>query len=168
MASEFLLQYNTINKVLGDSLSIAFKVKHYFYNAFREVFIYHHNSLEFRAKVFALMIAANDKEHTLDCAMKHVLAAGMLIYKNEDRANTLALTTKEYCLKVYDKNGLNIDDLIEDITKELHQVPRYINKIDIEHLKPILECTMDEEISTYQYRILEFLQTLKEDYHETV
>ncbi|HFU76876.1 MAG TPA: hypothetical protein ENK68_00025, partial [Epsilonproteobacteria bacterium] len=122
-------------------MALSYKIKHYFYNAFRELFIYHHNSLEFRAKVFALIIASNDEDHTIDCAMEHVLAAGLLIYKNQDRANTLALTTKEYCNKVYDRNGLNIDDLIEDITKELRQIPRYINKIDIDHLKPIIECT---------------------------
>jgi len=144
-------------------VAIAYKVKHYFYNAFREIFIYHHNSLEFRAKVFALMIASNEKEEILECAMEHVLAAGMIIYKDSDRANTLALTTKEYCLKVMQPNGLNIDDLIVDITKELRQIPRYVKKINISHLRPIIECTMDEDTATYQYRILEFLENIKRE-----
>ena len=145
-------------------MAISYKIKHYFYNAFRELFIYHHNSLEFRAKVFALMIASNEKEDILECGMEHVAAAGMLIYKNQDRANTLTLTTKEYCHKVHEHNGLNIDDLIDDITKELRQIPRYINKIDIAHLRPIVECSQDEETIIYQHRILEFLENLKVEY----
>ena len=41
-------------------MNFAFKLKYRFFNAFRELFVHHHGSLEFRAKVFALMIAAND------------------------------------------------------------------------------------------------------------
>lgn len=145
-------------------MAISYKIKHYFYNAFRELFIYHHSSLEFRAKVFALVIASDDNQENLECALEHVAAAGTLIYKNEDRANSLTLTTKEYCNKVHDVNGLNIDDLIEDIRKELRQIPRYINKIDIEHLRPMIECTQNEETTIYQQRILEFLESLKEEY----
>ena len=42
-------------------MRLAFKIKHHFFSAFREVFVHHHGSLEFRAKIFALVIAANEK-----------------------------------------------------------------------------------------------------------
>lgn len=37
-----------------------FKIKNHFFSAFRELFVHHHGSLEFRAKIFALIISANE------------------------------------------------------------------------------------------------------------
>jgi len=146
-------------------MKFFFKLKHYLYTGLREVFVYHHNSLEFRAKIFALIIAAN--ENPQECEYAIVEEAGMQIYKEEDRVNMLLLTTREYVNKVHHSNGLNIDDLVEDIQNELKQVPRYAFKIDIEALRPLAECSIDEDTSSYQLRMLEFLQNLKEDYaHE--
>lgn len=139
-----------------------FKLKHYLYTGLREVFVYHHNSLEFRAKVFALIIAAN--ENPQECEYTIVHDAGMQVYKDEERVNMLLLTTKEYVKKVHLKNGLFIDDLVEDIQKELQQLPRYAQKIDIAALRPLAECSTDEDTSSYQIRMLEFLQNLKEEY----
>jgi len=147
-------------------IKFFFKLKHYLYTGLREVLVYHHNSLEFRAKIFALIIGAN--ENPQNCEYEIVHEAGMAIYKDEDRVNMLLLTTKEYVDKVHQKNGLNIDDLLEDIQKELHQLPRYASKIDIEALKPLVECSIDEDTSSYQLRMLEFLHTLKEEYSKEV
>ncbi len=144
-------------------MKFLFNLKHYLYTGLREVFVYHHNSLEFRAKLFALIIAAN-RHSTAECEYALVHDAGMRIYKDKERVDMLVLTTKEYVNKVHKKNGLNIDDLIYDIQKELHQIPRYASKIDIMSLHPIVECSIDEDVSTYQIRILEFLQTLKDEY----
>jgi len=143
-------------------MKFFFSLKHYLYTGLREILVYHHNSLEFRAKVFALVIAAN--RHSSDCEYTLVRDAGMQIYKDEERVDMLLLTTREYVNKVHQKNGLDIDDLISDIQKELHQIPRYAHKIDIALLHPIVECSIDEDTSTYQIRILEFLQQAKEDY----
>ena len=139
-----------------------FKLKHYIYSGLREVLVYHHNSLEFRAKVFALIIAAN--QNPQECEYSLVHEAGMSIYKDEERVNLLVLTTKEYVQKVQQSTTLNIDGLIEDIQKELKQLPRYAQKIDIALLHPIVECCIDEDTSSYQLRMLEFLQKIKEDY----
>lgn len=143
-------------------MKILFNLKHYLYTGLREVFIYHHNSLEFRAKTFALIIAANHYPGECEYALVH--KAGMDIYKDKDRVDMLVLTTREYVKKVHQKNGLNIDDLVIDIQKELHHIPRYAEKIDITILRPIIECSTDEDTSTYQIRMLEFLQSLKEEY----
>jgi hypothetical protein len=143
-------------------MKILFNLKHYLYSGLREVLVYHHNSLEFRAKLFALIIAAN--KYPSECEYTLVYEAGMQIYKDEERVKMLVLNTKEYVKKVSDKNGLNIDGLVDDIVKEIRQIPRYASKIDTAMLIPIAECSVDEDTSTYQIRMIAFLERLKEEY----
>ncbi len=145
-------------------MKFLFSLKHYLYTGLREVLIYHHSSLEFRAKIFALIIAAN--HHPGECEYNLVHKAGMDTYKDKHRVDMLVLTTREYVNKVHQKYGLDIDDLIIDIQRELQQIPRYVEKIDIAQLHPIVECSVDEDTSTYQIRMLEFLQNLKEEYRK--
>ena len=143
-------------------MKLSFRIKHHFFSAFREFFVHHHGSLEFRAKIFALLIAANEKATVENYII--VKNTAMQIYKNdEDRANLLMLSTKELVKKVNESNGLDIDTLISHIQKELKIVPRYAKKIDIESLKPILNLTYDEDTLSYQENILEFLINLKEE-----
>ena len=143
-------------------MKLSFRLKHHFFSAFREFFVHHHGSLEFRAKIFALLIAANDKATVENYII--VKNIGMKVYKNdEERANLLMLSTKELVKKVDDNNGLNIDTLILHIQKELKIVPRYAKKIDIDSLQPILNLTHDEDTILYQKSILEFLINLKEE-----
>ena len=143
-------------------MKFFFNLKHYLYTGLREILVYHHNSLEFRAKIFALIIAVN--RHPNACEYDIVFDAGMQIYKENDRANMLQLTTKEYVQKIHKKNGLSIDGLIDDIHKEVRQVPRYAHKINPEQLFLLCECTTDEDTSTYQIRIIEFLERVKKEY----
>ncbi|WP_304542929.1 hypothetical protein [Sulfurimonas microaerophilic] len=146
-------------------MNFAFKFKYRFFNAFRELFVHHHGSLEFRAKVFALLIAAN--EQAPDESFIIVKDIGMDIYEQDEaRANLLMLTTREIVQKVHNDNGLDIDKLVYHIQKELHIIPRYANKIDIKALKPLVILTKDEDTLSYQERILEFLSNLKQQYKE--
>jgi len=143
-------------------MRIGFRLKHYLFNAFREIFVHHHGSLEFRAKVFALVIAADDKSKVENFII--IKDLGLHIYEgDEDRANLLLLTTKELVQKVRDNNGLNIDSLIYSIQKELKIVPRYAKKIEIKALRPLLALTSDEDTLSYQENILEFLEKLKDE-----
>ncbi|MDA3908143.1 MAG: hypothetical protein PF437_03570 [Sulfurimonas sp.] len=143
-------------------MRLSFKLKHHFFSAFREFFVHHHGSLEFRAKNFALIIVSN-KEINEDCYLI-VKNIGMDIYKkDEDRANLLMLSTKELVKKVQDNNGLDIDTLVSHIQKELKIIPRYAKKIDISSLHPIIELTRDRDTISYQENILEFLKTLKKE-----
>jgi len=143
-------------------MRLSFRIKHHFFSAFRELFVHHHGSLEFRAKIFALIISAN-QESTVE-AYIIVKKYALSIYKDdEERANLLMLTTKELVQKVKDDNGLNFDTLIEHIQKELKIVPRYAKKIDINSLKPLIKLSHDIDTISFQENILEFLQTLKED-----
>ena len=143
-------------------MRLSFRLKHHFFSAFREFFVHHHGSLEFRAKIFALLIAANE-DSTVD---NYVLIKeiGLEIYKgDEERANLLMLTTKEKVDKVREKNGLDIDILVANIQKDLKIIPRYAKKIDAEDLKRLLPLSYDKDVIAYQENILEFLEKLKND-----
>ncbi len=143
-------------------MNLWFRIKHHFFSAFREFFVHHHGSLEFRAKIFALVIAANPKASVENFIV--VKDIGMHIYDgDEDRANLLMLSTKEIVQKVKDDNSLDIDLLVNNIQKELKIVPRYATKIDIKALKPLLLLTHDEDTHSYQENILEFLEKLKDE-----
>ena len=129
-----------------------------FLSFFREFFIHHHKSLEFRAKLFAAMIASNKKDDEVEYEILKNIAKE--IYKDEYRANVLVETTKEYVDKILKINSLNIDALIRDIDRELRKNPRYVKKINIRHLKKFLvdKNHTDEETYLLQLRILEFLK----------
>ena len=143
-------------------MGIAFRVKHHFFNAFREFFIHHHGSLDFRAKIFALVIASDEDAKVENYIIVKKIA--MDIYKNdEDRANLLMLSTKELVQKVRNNNGLYIDTLVTHIQKELLIIPRYAKKIDIDTLQQLLVLPHDKDTISYQQNILEFLEKLKED-----
>lgn len=143
---------------------MAFNLKHHFFRAFRELLLYHHNSLEFRAKLYAAIIAAN--EVYSDCELDIVQEAGMAIYHEEDRANTLRLTVEEYLEKIFLDNGLAIDELIDDIIKDLKKYPRYADKITPDAYEKVTKCCYDEESKLYQERIIELFQRLKDDYEK--
>ena len=144
-------------------MGVIFKIKHHFFSAFREFFVHHHGSLEFRAKIFALVIAVND-EIDEDNYTK-VKEIGMSIY-NEDknRANLLMLSTQELVQKVKNtKNNLDIDSLVYSLQKELKIIPRYAEKIDIQALKLLLSFSHNKDTISYQENILEFLETTKQE-----
>ncbi len=143
---------------------MAFNLKQYLFRAFRELLLYHHNSLEFRAKLYAALIAANEKYN--ECELTIVQEAGMSIYNDEDRANTLRLTVEEYLDKIVEDNGLAIDELIEHLMLDLKAYPRYADKITIEDYEKIMECCEDEESKIYQERIIALYQRLKDDYEK--
>lgn len=136
--------------------------KHRFFSAFRELFVHHHGSLEFRAKLFALVIAANeDPDSNIYDIVKNL---AIEIYENdEDRANLLVLSTQELVKKVKDKNGLDVDMLVANIQNELKVVPRYAEKINTFNLRKLINVTDEIDTITYQENILDFLETLKSD-----
>ena len=143
-------------------MKLGFRLKHHFFGAFREIFVHHHGSLEFRAKIFALLIAACPSSKVDNYILVKKLSEEIYI-GDLDRANLLMLSTKEIVQKVKDNNGLDLDTLVESIQKELKIVPRYAKKIDIESLKPFLAIPHNQDVIDYQKNILEFLKTIKDD-----
>ncbi|WP_457748304.1 hypothetical protein [Sulfurimonas sp.] len=143
-------------------MKLMFRLKHHFFSAFRELFVHHHGSLEFRAKIFALVVAANEDATVENYVL--IKNIGLELYKDDtDRANLLMLSSKELVKKVKENNGLDLDSLVLNIQKELKIVPRYAKKIDIDSLRKFLKFTYDNDTLAYQENILEFLQKIKNE-----
>jgi len=131
------------------------KIKNYIFSFFREFLVFHHSSLEFRAKLLASMISI--KENIDKCEKDILKSIAVEIYKNDDsRAEILINTTLEYVKKIYEINGLYIDDLILDIDKNLKKYPKFYKKIDIEKLNRFLKCKATTEEKLLRLRILEY------------
>ena len=133
------------------------KITTLFLSLFREFFVYHHSSLEFRAKLLAAMISASKQQG--ECEKKVLEELAKQIYKNdENRVNVLIYTVNEYVKKVINQNELGIDELILDIDKDLKLQPRYVEKINISELKKFMQCDNTEESLLLQTRVIEFLE----------
>lgn len=145
-------------------MGIKRKAKGWFLSFFREVFVYHNSSLEFRAKLLAVIIGANKTINK--CEMGQLLEIAKDTYPdNEARVDVLVNTTKEYVEKIVEKNGLDVNELIMSINQDLKETKRYHEKIEIEQLKRFLTCSTDDEETYYtQVRIIEFLEKSIEDY----
>ncbi len=139
-------------------------IKGWFLSFFREVFVYHNSSLEFRAKLLAAMIATN--QHMDECEIKILENIAKEIYPDDEaRVDVLVRTTKEYVKKIIEKNGLELNELIKSINRELKEEKRFCEKVNIERLSRFLECSQgDEETQLTQTRILEYLQNEIEAY----
>ena len=132
---------------------------------FRELLVYHNSSLEFRAKILTLMVSSNGE--ICECEKQKLKEIAYKIY-NEDpeRAELLIETVKEYHDKIITNNGLDFEHLIQLVAKEVREVKRFHQKIDIGLLVELHDCIEDEEDRMFQMRIVEFLQNLKEEYGE--
>jgi len=132
--------------------------KTFFLSFFRELFVYHHTSLEFRAKLFASMIASNQIDNSCEYVMLKKIAKE--IYKDDEyRVDVLVHTTKEYVSKIIQNDSLDIDHLILDIDRELKRHKRFIDKINMNHLRSFYACNGDEDTILLQTRILEFYES---------
>lgn len=129
---------------------------------FRELLVYHNSSLEFRAKLLTLMISSNGE--ISECEKRQLETIAHSIYsENQERAELLIDTIYEYHMKIVTNNGLNFEHLIAQVNREIREVRRFCNKIDIAFLLKLHECMEErsEEERLFQLRIIEFLQTLK-------
>ena len=130
---------------------------------FREFLLYHNSSLEYRAKVFTLVVAAN--EQISECEEALLMECACDIYRNdEERCEILVETVKEYFEKIITNNGLDFEHLVFQVEKETRDVKRFSKKIDIEMLMKFQDCEMNEDEKLYQLRVIEFLADLKERY----
>lgn len=140
------------------------KIKNYFFGAFRAIFVYHHTSLEFRAKIYTVVIAgANEPLNHYQSTLEEIVRE---IYHEADRAEALLLTVKEYLVAIQNKKTMSDETLLIDIIKELRLVPRYALKIEPEHLRRLQECTHEHDSKIYQDRLIEFLTRKRSEYEE--
>jgi len=129
---------------------------------FREFVVYHHSSLEFRAKLLTLMISSNGEIN--ECEKQKLKEVAHTIYSEDyERAELLIDTVHEYHTKIITRNGLDFEHLIQQVAKDVKEAKRFCKKIDIGPLAELMKCTEDEDERLFQHRILEFLQMLKQE-----
>jgi uncharacterized tellurite resistance protein B-like protein len=131
---------------------------------FREFLVYHHSSLEFRAKLLTLMVSSDGEMN--ECEKKTIADIAHEIYRDDpERAELLVDTVKEYHTKIVTDNGLDFEHLVRQVEKEVNTVKRFCNKIDIDLLMRLHACMeeKDEEERLFQLRIIEFLENLKKE-----
>ena len=130
---------------------------------FRELLVYHHSSLEYRAKILTLMISANGD--MCECEKQKLKEIAHSIYgDDQERAELLIDTVNEYHTKIVTDNGLDFEHLIQLVERETREVPRFTAKIDMGLLMKLHECMDSPEDILFQQRIIEFLQGLKDEY----
>jgi len=129
---------------------------------FRELLVYHHSSLEFRAKVLTLMVSANGE--ICECEKQKLKEIAQSIYGDDlDRAELLIDTVNEYHTKIVTNNGLDFEHLVQLVVREIKDVKRFCEKIDMELLMQLHDCMDNEEDILFQQRIMDFLQELKNE-----
>ena len=143
-------------------------VKRNIIKMFREFLVYHNSSLEFRAKIITLMISSNGE--ISECEKQKLKEIAYTTYNDdEERAELLIGMVNEYHNKIITNNGLDFEHLIQIVAREVRQVKRFHEKIDMDILLQLHYCICedDEEDQLFQKRILEFLQGLKDEYGES-
>ena len=132
---------------------------------FREFLVYHHSSLEYRAKILTLMLSADGE--ICECEEQQLKEVAHQIYgDDQERAELLIDTVNEYHLKIITNNGLDFEHLVQLVIRETKEVKRFAQKIDIPLLEKFTVCVdqENEEELLFHRRLLEFLQDLKEEY----
>ncbi|WP_267523459.1 hypothetical protein [Campylobacter sp. MG1] len=126
----------------------------------QNTFLGTNNSLNYRAKLIASMVAVlKDNKPELDNIIRDISNE---IYKKKLQREIFLVTIKDYIL-IARSDCLGVDKLLKDILKLTKQNPKYINKINFVQLdKLILRKHSKEneiEIENYaQIRVLEFLK----------
>jgi isochorismate hydrolase len=131
---------------------------------FREFLVYHHGSLEFRAKVLTLMVSSDGEMS--ECEKEKLREIAHEIYRDDtERAELLIDTVKEFHHKIVTDNGLDFEHLIKQVDQEVHTVKRFCKKIDLDVLMRLHACIdeKNEEERLFQIRIIEFLEGLKKE-----
>ena len=132
---------------------------------FRELLVYHHSSLEYRAKILTLMVSSNGD--ICECEKQKLKEIAHMIYsEDQERAEQLLDAIDEYHTKIITNNGLDFEHLIQLVERETKEVKRFSQKIDMNLLMQLHECMDSEDDILFQQRILEFLQGLKDEYGE--
>lgn len=126
----------------------------------QNMFLGTNNSLNYRAKLFACMIAVlKDNKLEYENILKEVSKE---IYRKKLQREIFLATVKDYIF-IAKSDILGVDKLLKDILKTTKQNPKYKNKINFVQLnKLIIRKNLKEgegEIEDYaQIRVLEFLK----------
>jgi len=139
-------------------------LKHKLINMFRELLVYHSDSLAFRAKLLTLMVLGNG-ETINACEQKKLEEIAQELYPDDhDRAQVLLEAVHEFYDKITERNNLVYDNLIQSIRDDVKHKPRFAAKIDTQLFRKLKECIEDEDEQIFHERILTFFDDLKDEY----
>ena len=139
-------------------------LKHKLINMFREVLVYHSDSLAFRAKLLTLLVLGNG-ESINDCEEQKLEEIAQALYPDDhDRAQVLLEAVHEFYDKITERNNLVYDSLIQSIQDDVKRKPRFAAKIDTQLFGKLKACIQDEDDRIFHERILTFLDNLKDEY----
>ena len=133
-------------------------IKTWLLTSFRELFLYHHKSLEFRAEIFALIIApscVNLKEYDFE-TLKEVAAE--VYNNNKHRQDVLLNITKEYISMILRNPSYSYDEAVRDINRKIKLNKTFAAKINMNHINRFLKKDISEDRRLLQQRIAEFLE----------
>ena len=143
---------------------MATSFKHKLINMFREVLLYHSDSLAFRAKLLTLLVVGNGDTINA-CEEEKLQAISISMYPDDhDRAQILIEVVHEFYEKITEHNNLVYDNLIRSIEEDIKHSPRFSKKINPELFDTLKECIGEEEEQIFHDRIIAFLENLKEEY----
>ncbi|MDR1461114.1 MAG: hypothetical protein LBI78_05665 [Campylobacteraceae bacterium] len=133
-------------------------IKTWFLTTFREPFLYHYTSLEFRAKVFALIIApsyesAKEYDHNL---LKGI--AAQIYESDKHRQGVFTNIVKEYISVILRNPSVAYDEFVKEINRKVKTDKKLAEKINMEHLSRFLNTNISEDRRLLQQRIFEFLE----------
>jgi hypothetical protein len=135
-------------------------------NMFREVLLYHSDSLAFRAKLLTLLVLGNG-DIINECEHSKLQEISHTLYPDDpDRAKVLLEAIHEFYDKITERNNLVYDSLIYSINDDVKRKPRFADKIDTELFGILKECIADEEEQIFHDRIITYLENLKDEYGE--
>ncbi|MDR2342443.1 MAG: hypothetical protein LBD84_05335 [Campylobacteraceae bacterium] len=133
-------------------------IKTWFLTVFRELFLYHYKSLEFRAKLFALIIAPG-YESTKEYDRKILKEIAEEIYKSDKHRQGVFLNlVKEYMTTILRNPSIAYDEIVKEINRKTKMDKNLAKKINIEHLNKFLRTDIGENKRLLQQRIFEFLE----------
>ncbi|MFV0481825.1 MAG: hypothetical protein ACK5LP_07560 [Campylobacteraceae bacterium] len=138
-------------------------IKTWFFSSFREVFLYHHRSLEFRAKTYALIMAPlveDIKEY--DFALLRDVANETYV-DDKKRQEILVHTVKNYIAVILKGKCTIYDEFIKDILLDVKMRKELTKKVNLEQLKRFFGENLPEDKMLLQKRIYEFFENLSKE-----
>lgn len=130
--------------------------------SFREIFVYHHKSLEFRAKTYAIILASGCCD-IKNCNWKLLAEIAHRVYTDKRRQEILMHTTKEYVELILRSNSSIYDEFVKDISMNIKKDKMCAKKINIDDIKILLKEDIKEDMQIFQLRLYEFLENASKE-----
>ncbi|MDR2099346.1 MAG: hypothetical protein LBP40_00785 [Campylobacteraceae bacterium] len=133
-------------------------IKTWLLTVFRELFLSHYESLEFRAEIFALIIAPSCKS-AKECNFTLLKEIAEEIYKNDRHRQGVFLNiVKEYVSIILRNAPASYDEAVKDINNKVKANKKLAVKINMIHINKFLRDDLSENKQLLQQRIAEFLE----------